>query len=1150
MSWEPNSEEIRLRKQREEIEKLQREILYFGQSINTSTPFVTNSIGSSSGLPPFNLGVIGDVVKSITNGGTIYNPTVGVIPAVGSLIKLIANVLEGGNAQVNIIEGGINGQKISFKPEFNETITFNPTDPTTNASTVGNIIMSSSLTINDNQIATFRYQEDILYTDGLGGWILETVSGGIGDNLGNHTATTNLNMATFDILQPDRLFWETNVVIQAVDTAPIDGTLDRLEYNAGNLGGHDFFVDRTNTTIPRFGITETSIESNVPLDMNLNHIIFQGISPPSTVTNEPQLFADSTNSNHLSVKSGSGTVYDLESAGGDNLGNHTATQLLDMGGFSIDNIDDTILSGDLRFVPTTGNESKINIASNSTSMNFFMNGSNYVNFVEDSSDGVVFVKGGNFGGTIKTISTDATPTNGAVVGKFVFDAFDSSLSNETFAQIVGRTKVVTNGSEEGSINFELRDGSGTNTVSKYYMDPTTLRPSSATPDVDLGSTLFLWRDIYGQFLHANGIDSLPSVNLYRDDTTVSAGNFLGAINFSGDITGTDNVTQATIIGKNVSVNTSTYTSKLDFSVYNSGSPITMSFDGTSGTLDMNNNDITMGTGEISAGGATKEINNIGELVFVNNTLTPAGNGIIYFDGTDLKAKTGSTTVNLTNIGGANFTDAVFRVTDELDLTKKFAVDVTGNSTGVVTTLDFNASSARTYSFPDVTGTVITDTGSQTISGSKTFSNNIIAGGAGDGMTNIGHLDFIDNLATPVSGLSIYSDGTSLIANTNSAVGNLVITPAMETLDMNYNIVDNIQNLISGITNPASTGFMRLGNSEQISWRNAGNTADYYIKLDGLNTFEINAPIVPNSAGILNIGAPLIRFATGWFTNIDANNLLACTLDGSNNLDGTAVISALNYNLGLRQTFRPNGTNSGFNVGSNSSDPTSPLNGDIIYNTTSNTFRFRQNGSWEELGGGGGGITASDNVTWTGTHTFNNNVTIGSSSTLSINGSIGTDTIPNLDNFWNLGSGTKRWAGFFSTRYRFDATERSIILNSNNIDYIINSSSGDHRFFNNGTSFPEMTITDGAIVVNGGNRIRSGGSSEIGYYVTNATSTVGNAGTNQLPYISSTINAPSSLVLDQWFGSENGCCGIQYYSSGPSHRFWAKSNGSWVKTFFT
>ncbi len=47
---------------------------------------------------------------------------------------------------------------------------------------------------------------------------------------------------------------------------------------------------------------------------------------------------------------------------------------------------------------------------------------------------------------------------------------------------------------------------------------------------------------------------------------------------------------------------------------------------------------------ITVGGATNGINAIGELSFVNNTQTPAGNGIIYFDGTDLKAKTGSPSV--------------------------------------------------------------------------------------------------------------------------------------------------------------------------------------------------------------------------------------------------------------------------------------------------------------------------------------------------------------------------------------------------------------------------------------------------------------------------------------------------------------------------
>jgi len=50
--------------------------------------------------------------------------------------------------------------------------------------------------------------------------------------------------------------------------------------------------------------------------------------------------------------------------------------------------------------------------------------------------------------------------------------------------------------------------------------------------------------------------------------------------------------------------------------------------------------------------------------------------------------------------------------------------------------------------------------------------NITAGGAGEGMTNIGHLDFTDNFATPTALLSLYSDGTDLLANTGGGVVNL------------------------------------------------------------------------------------------------------------------------------------------------------------------------------------------------------------------------------------------------------------------------------------------------------------------------------------------------------------------------------------------
>jgi len=49
---------------------------------------------------------------------------------------------------------------------------------------------------------------------------------------------------------------------------------------------------------------------------------------------------------------------------------------------------------------------------------------------------------------------------------------------------------------------------------------------------------------------------------------------------------------------------------------------------------------------------------------------------------------------------------------------------------------------------------------------------ILAAGAGRGLFNIGHLDFVDNLATPIAPLSIYSDGIDMLVNTGGGVVNL------------------------------------------------------------------------------------------------------------------------------------------------------------------------------------------------------------------------------------------------------------------------------------------------------------------------------------------------------------------------------------------
>ena len=270
MSWEPNTEEIRLRKQREEIERISRQ--FYINNLRSNENVNYSSIGSKVGQSAFNMGEIGDlkhitdtITESLEGGVTFLANT---IPLKGAYQIITQNLF----GPIYRIAGGVDGQKFTLRTLL--PVTIKNTNPATNASTVGNIIMDSDLVLGLLQSVSFRFQKDTLFTDGKGGWVIDSASGtsSVSDNLGNHTATNDLNMATYDILSPDKLFWQTNVVIQAVDSSPIDGVLDRLEYNAGNLGAHDFFVDKPNTTIPRFAITETSIESNVILDMNGNDI--------------------------------------------------------------------------------------------------------------------------------------------------------------------------------------------------------------------------------------------------------------------------------------------------------------------------------------------------------------------------------------------------------------------------------------------------------------------------------------------------------------------------------------------------------------------------------------------------------------------------------------------------------------------------------------------------------------------------------------------------------------------------------------------------------------------------------------------------------------------------------------------------------------
>jgi hypothetical protein len=81
---------------------------------------------------------------------------------------------------------------------------------------------------------------------------------------------------------------------------------------------------------------------------------------------------------------------------------------------------------------------------------------------------------------------------------------------------------------------------------------------------------------------------------------------------------------------------------------------------------------------------------------------------------------------------------------------------------------------------------------------------------------------------------------------------------------------------SSRTTPATTGIVRLGNAEYVSWRNAGNTADLGLRVNASNVLEYNgAPIVTlalgaaNTALVMNSGATAYQWSAIVNANIDA-----------------------------------------------------------------------------------------------------------------------------------------------------------------------------------------------------------------------------------------------------------------------------------------
>lgn len=141
----------------------------------------------------------------------------------------------------------------------------------------------------------------------------------------------------------------------------------------------------------------------------------------------------------------------------------------------------------------------------------------------------------------------------------------------------------------------------------------------------------------------------------------------------------------------------------------------------------------------------------------------------------------------------------------------------------------------------------------------------------------------------------------------------------------------------------------------------------------LTNKTLTTPII---AQISNTGTLTLPTSTDTLVGrATTDTLTNKTLSTSN-----TVSAALTWTAGVKQTFAPDATTAGLNVGSVAGDPSVPANGDLWYDSTANELTARINGANVALGsGGGGGITIGTTTITSGTNTrvlYNNAGVVG------------------------------------------------------------------------------------------------------------------------------------------------------------------------------
>jgi len=162
-------------------------------------------------------------------------------------------------------------------------------------------------------------------------------------------------------------------------------------------------------------------------------------------------------------------------------------------------------------------------------------------------------------------------------------------------------------------------------------------------------------------------------------------------------------------------------------------------------------------------------------------------------------------------------------------------------------------------------------------------------------------------------------------------------------NMGFNKIMDVLLIESTFAVTASVGFIQAGNgiNQGYGFRNAANTTNSVLFFNPADAFELNI----NTAAEYTFSATVADFNNNQIINMELST-------------GITASSSISYNLGVKQTFNPNDTNAGLNVGIISGTPSAQVNGDIWIDSTSNKIFARINDTDVDLGiGGGSGITS-------------------------------------------------------------------------------------------------------------------------------------------------------------------------------------------------